>query len=225
MNLILLGAPGAGKGTQGHILSERFSIPQISTGDILRANVRNKTQLGVRAKEYMDKGVLVPDEIVVSMVVDRLKGDDCISGFILDGFPRTIRQAGALEETFNGMRKEGGIAPFIESVIGIEVDRKTLVKRLSGRRVCRKCAANYHVSFSPPQNIGMCDKCGGEIYQRDDDKEETIEARLLVYENETFPLIDYYTKKKLYRAVDGTGAVDRITKAVVEAIEKGSHNT
>jgi len=219
MNLILLGAPGAGKGTQGKILSERFSIPQISTGDILRANVRNKTQLGVRAKEYMDKGVLVPDEIVVSMVVDRIQGDDCTNGFILDGFPRTIKQAGALEETFDSMRKK------IESVIGIEVDRKTLVKRLSGRRVCRKCASNYHVSFSPPQNMGMCDTCGSEIYQRDDDKEETIEARLSVYENETFPLIDYYAKKGLYRAVDGTGAVDRITKAVVEAIEKGSHNT
>ncbi len=219
MNIVFLGAPGAGKGTQGKNLSERFKIPQISTGDILRANVRSKTALGVKAKEYMDKGVLVPDNIVVDMVVERIQTDDCVNGFILDGFPRNIRQAEALESTLNRMSKK------IDLVIGINVDRKELVRRLSGRRVCRKCGANYHVIFSPPMNIGACDKCNSEIYQRDDDKEDTIEARLKVYEDETFPLIDYYSKKQLYRAVDGIGSVDQITKSILDAIEKGRNNS
>ncbi len=219
MNIVLLGAPGAGKGTQGKNLSERFKIPQISTGDILRANVRSKTSLGLKAKEFMDKGVLVPDNIVVDMVVERIQAEDCVNGFILDGFPRNIRQAEALESTLKGMGKK------IDVVVGINVDRKELIRRLSGRRVCRKCGANYHVIFSPPMNIGACDKCNSEIYQRDDDKEETIEARLKVYEEETFPLIDYYSKKQLYRAVDGIGSVDQITKAITEAIEKGRNNS
>lgn len=219
MNIVLLGAPGAGKGTQGKNLSERYKIPQISTGDILRANVRNKTQLGVKAKEYMDRGALVPDELVVSMVVDRLQAEDCAGGFILDGFPRNIAQAEALESTLKKMGKG------IDHVIGINVDRKELIRRLSGRRVCRKCGASYHVIFSPPMNIGMCDKCGSEIYQRDDDKEDTIEARLKVYEDETFPLIEYYTKKKLYRAIDGIGGMDQITGVIAGIIEKGSNNT
>ncbi|MBI2400321.1 MAG: adenylate kinase [Deltaproteobacteria bacterium] len=217
MNIILLGAPGAGKGTQGNILSEKFRIPQISTGDILRANVRSKTQLGLKAKEYMDKGALVPDDIVVGMVVDRINEEDAKSGFILDGFPRNINQAEVLEKTLTSMGKSIG------SVIGIEVDRKELVRRLSGRRVCRKCGASYHTIFNPPLNIGMCDKCGSEIYQRDDDKEETIEARLKVYEQETFPLVEYYSRKGLYRAVDGKGSVDQITMTIVGAIE-GSDN-
>jgi len=219
MNIVLLGAPGAGKGTQGKNLSERFKIPQISTGDILRANVRSKTSLGLRAKEFMDKGVLVPDNVVVDMVVERIQAEDCINGFILDGFPRNINQAEALEGTLRGMGKK------IDVVVGINVDRKELIRRLSGRRVCRKCGANYHVIFSPPMNIGACDKCNSEIYQRDDDKEETIEARLKVYEEETFPLIDYYSKKQLYRAVDGIGSVDQITKSITEAIEKGRNNS
>lgn len=213
MNIILLGAPGAGKGTQGNILSEKFRIPQISTGDILRANVRSKTQLGLKAKEYMDKGALVPDDIVVGMVVDRINEEDARSGFILDGFPRNINQAEVLEKTLSSMGKSIG------SVIGIEVDRKELVRRLSGRRVCRKCGASYHTIFNPPVNIGMCDKCGSEIYQRDDDKEETIEARLKVYEQETFPLVEYYSRKGLYRAVDGKGSVDQITMTIVGTIE------
>ncbi len=217
MNIILLGAPGAGKGTQGNILAEKFRIPQISTGDILRANVRNKTQLGLKAKEYMDKGALVSDDIVVGMVVDRINEEDARGGFILDGFPRNINQAEVLEKTLTSMGKSIG------SVIGIEVDRKELVRRLSGRRVCRKCGASYHVIFNPPVNIGMCDKCGSEIYQRDDDKEETIEARLKVYEQETFPLVDYYSKKGLYRGIDGKGSVDQITLTIVGAIE-GSDN-
>ncbi len=219
MNLVLLGAPGAGKGTQGKGLSDKYRIPQISTGDILRANVRNKTALGLKAKEYMDKGVLVPDDIVVGMVSDRIKDEDCANGFILDGFPRNLKQAEVLGETLTRMGKR------IDHVIGIDVERKELVRRLGGRRVCRKCGANYHVIFSPPMNIGMCDKCGSEIYQRDDDREETIEARLKVYEQETFPLIEYYTRKGLYAAVDGIGTVDQITNSIVGAIEKGRSNT
>lgn len=218
MNIILLGPPGAGKGTQGKILSELYSIPQISTGDILRANVKNKTALGLKAKEFMDRGALVSDDIVVGMVEDRIRMKDCQAGFILDGFPRNINQAEVLGRTLQGMGKG------ISHVIGVEVDKKALVKRLSGRRVCRKCAANYHVVFSQPINLGICDKCGGEIYQREDDKEETIEARLEVYEQETKPLIKYYAGQGLYRAVAGTGAVDVITKIIVDAIETGSDN-
>lgn len=219
MNLILLGAPGAGKGTQGKTLSETYSIPQISTGDILRANVRNKTPLGVKAREYMDKGALVPDDVVVNMVVDRIRQDDCANGFILDGFPRNLNQAAVLSSTLEGMGKK------IDHAIGIDVERKELVRRLSGRRVCRKCGASYHVIFNPPVNIGMCDKCGSEIYQRDDDKEETIQARLKVYDQETHPLVDYYKGKGTYLAIDGIGGVDQITNLIVDAIEKGRGNT
>lgn len=219
MNIILLGAPGAGKGTQGKNLSERFRIPQISTGDILRANVRNKTALGLKAKEFMDKGALVPDDVVVNMVSDRIKEDDAQNGFILDGFPRNLKQAEVLEQTLKAAGKK------IDAVIGIEVERKELIRRLSGRRVCRKCGASYHVIFSPPMNIGMCDKCGSEIYQRDDDKEETIEARLKVYEQETFPLVEFYSGKGFYRGIDGIGTVDHITATIIGAIEQGSHNT
>jgi adenylate kinase len=213
MNLILLGAPGAGKGTQGKSLSEKYGIPQISTGDILRSNVRNRTPLGQKAREYMDKGLLVPDDIVVEMVSGRIRLEDCVKGFILDGFPRNLTQAEVLEKTLSGLGKE------IDHVIGIEVDRKELIRRLSGRRVCRKCGASYHVIFNPPVNMGMCDSCGSEIYQRDDDKEETIEARLKVYEKETFPLVEYYTRKGLYVAIDGIGSVDEITKSITDAIE------
>jgi len=219
MNIVLLGAPGAGKGTQGKNLSEHYAVPLVSTGDILRANVRNKTELGLKAREYMDKGTLVPDDIVVSMVVERISQDGCERGFILDGFPRNIAQAEALDKTLSGMGKK------IDLVIGIEVGRKVLVKRLSGRRVCRKCGENYHIIFNPTVNLGMCDKCNSELYQRDDDREETIEARLNVYEEETLPLTGYYSGKGLYVAVDGEGGVDQITGAVIEAIDKGSHNT
>ncbi|MEK6758260.1 MAG: adenylate kinase [Deltaproteobacteria bacterium] len=213
MNIILLGAPGAGKGTQGKSISDRYKIPQISTGDILRANVRSKTLLGQKAKEFMDKGALVPDDLVVEMLVDRIKSDDCVNGSILDGFPRNINQADVLDATLKAMGKK------IDFVIGIEVDRKELVRRLSGRRVCRKCGASYHVIFSPPVNIGMCDSCSSEIYQRDDDKEETIEARLKVYEAETLPLVEYYASRGLYKKIDGIGTVDHITKSIVGEIE------
>ena len=218
-DLILLVAPGAGKGTQGHCLSERYRIPQVSTGDILRQNVRSKSLLGVKAKEYMDKGALVPDAVVVDMVVGRISSEDCAAGFILDGFPRNITQARALDDMLKKLGRSIG------SVVGIEVERKELVRRLSGRRVCRKCGANYHLIFSPPVNIGVCDKCESEIYQRDDDKEDTINARLKVYEDETYPLIEYYSSMGLYRKVEGVGTVDDITGAIVRVIEKGSDNT
>ena len=212
MNIVLIGPPGAGKGTQSKLLSERFSIPQISTGDILRANVREKTPMGLRAKDYMERGVLVPDELVVEMVVDRLSQDDCARGFILDGFPRNVKQAEALEETLDKSGKK------IDAVIGFEVERRELVRRLSGRRVCRKCGATYHIIFNPPVNIDVCDRCGDELYQRDDDKEETIEARLKVYEEETLPVVEYYKKRGLYKGVNGIGSVDEINEAIVKAI-------
>ncbi len=213
MNVIFMGPPGAGKGTQAKILSERFHIPQISTGDILRMNVREKTPLGLKAKDYMEKGALVPDELVVEMVADRLKSRDCAGGFILDGFPRNVAQAEALEKTLEEMGKK------IDAVVGIEVEERELVRRLSGRRVCRNCGAVYHVIFNPPVNTDTCDKCGGELYQRDDDKEETIKARLKIYEEETRPVIEYYKERGLYRAVNGIGSVDSITENIVKAIE------
>ncbi len=218
-DMILLGAPGAGKGTQGVNLSKLYSIPQISTGDILRENVRNKTPLGAKAKGFMDRGALVTDEIVVDMVIDRIAKPDCANGFMLDGFPRNMAQAEALEAMLSKMERE------IDHVIGIEVPNKELLRRLTGRRVCRKCSASYHVIFSPPLNIGMCDKCGDEIYQRDDDKEDTIAERLKVYEEETHPLISYYTEKGLYRAIDGIGGVDSITDSITEAIDRASDNS
>lgn len=219
MNIILMGPPGAGKGTQAKILSSRYSIPQISTGDILRANVRDKTRLGIKAKEYMDRGALVPDELVVEMVAGRLSQSDCERGFLLDGFPRNVLQAGELEKTLERLGKN------IDGVVEIQVERRELVRRLSGRRVCNKCAATYHVMFTPPLNIDTCDKCGEELYQRDDDKEDTIEARLRVYEDETLPVIEYYREKDSFRAVDGIGSVDRITDAIVRAVEKRGGNT
>ncbi len=219
VNIILLGAPGAGKGTQGKNLSEHYGIAQIATGDILREHVREKTALGLKAKEYMDKGMLVPDDIVVDMVVRRIEMKDCNDGFILDGFPRNTAQAKTIESVLKEMDKEIGC------VIGIEVKKKELLRRLGGRRVCKKCSTSYHVIFNPPVNIGMCDKCGSEIYQRDDDKEETIEARLKVYSDETFPLIEYYTAQGLFKVVNGIGVVDQIAAEIIEAIEQGSDNT
>lgn len=219
VNIILLGAPGAGKGTQAKNLSEHYGIAQVATGDILRENVRGKTALGLKAKEYMDKGVLVPDDVVVDMVAGRLGMRACKDGFILDGFPRNTAQAKAIESILKETGKE------IDCVIGIDVEKKELVRRMSGRRVCKKCGTSYHVIFNPPVNIGMCDKCGSEIYQRDDDKDETIEARLKVYSDETFPLIEYYTALGLFKAVSGIGGVDQIAGEIIEAIEQGSDNT
>jgi adenylate kinase len=214
LNLILLGPPGAGKGTQSKLLSERFSVPQISTGDILRENVRESTPLGDKAKDYMDRGALVPDELVVEMVSERLKGDDCSGGFILDGFPRNIEQAGALEMTLAQDEKK------IDHVIGIEVGKAELIKRLAGRRVCKGCGAAYHLSFNPPSNDGICDSCKGELYQRDDDREVTIEERLKVYDEQTLPLVEFYRERELFRGIDGAGGVEDIKSLIVDAIGK-----
>jgi adenylate kinase len=219
VNIILLGAPGAGKGTQAKLLSEHFGIPQISTGDILRMNVREKTPLGLKAKGYMNKGALVPDDVVVGMVVGRIGEKDCKDGFILDGFPRNTAQAQALEATLKGMGRK------IDRAVGIEVEHRELMRRLGGRRQCKKCSTSYHLIFNPPVNIGICNECGSEIYQRDDDKEDTIEARLAVYREETFPLIEFYTKKGLFQVVQGIGVVDKIAGEIVEAVEQGSDNT
>jgi adenylate kinase len=212
-NLILLGPPGSGKGTQAHMMVERYYIPQISTGDILRAAVKEETSLGKEAKRYMEQGELVPDELVVSIIRDRLKASDCDGGFILDGFPRTLPQAEALDTTLKGMERE------IDYVLNIEVGKDELIRRLTGRRTCRSCGAMYHIMFNPPKNDGICAKCGGELYQRDDDKQKTIRARLQVYEKQTAPLIDYYCKRGLLRSIKGVGEIKDIFHKIVKAIE------
>ncbi len=190
MNIILLGPPGAGKGTQAKMMIDHYKIPQISTGDILRANLKERTPLGLKAKEYMDKGLLVPDEVVIDIIQARLKEADCRNGYILDGFPRTVAQAQALDKVLTGMNSG------IDHVISIDVDKGELVKRLTGRRTCRQCGRGYHVIFDPPVNKNLCDKCQGELYQRDDDNEDTVRNRLEVYDSQTFPLIQYYKEKE-----------------------------
>lgn len=212
MNLVLLGPPGSGKGTQARMMIERYNIPQISTGEILRAAVIKGTPLGREAKRYMDQGKLVPDEVVVGIVRERLKASDCTGGFILDGFPRTLPQE-ALNAALGNMGRE------IDHVVSIEADNEELIKRLTGRRTCRSCGAMYHIAFDPPTRDGVCDKCGGELYQRDDDKEETIRARLQVYEDQTAPLIEYYRKQGLLRSVDGVGEIGEIFQKIMKIIE------
>lgn len=213
VNLILLGPPGAGKGSQAKSLAERYGIPQISTGDILRAAVRDKTPLGIKAKSYMDKGVLVPDNLVVDIVAERIARDDCKQGFILDGFPRNIAQAKAVEKMMGGLGKK------TDKVINIEVSHKEIVKRLSGRRVCRNCGEGYHVIFNPPVNDNKCDKCDGELYQRDDDKEDTIEARLKVYDEQTAPLVGFYKETGSLVTIGGIGGFREITEKIVNAVK------
>jgi adenylate kinase len=212
MNLILLGPPGAGKGTQAKMMVERYHIPQISTGDILRAALKERTPLGLKAKEYMDKGLLVPDEVVIDIIKDRLKEADCRNGYILDGFPRTVAQAQALDKVLADMHTA------IDHVISIEVDKEELIKRLTGRRTCRQCGRGYHVIFDPPVNQGVCDKCQGELYQRDDDNEDTVRNRLEVYESQTFPLIQYYKEKNLLRPIDGQGSIQQIFDRIVAVL-------
>jgi len=209
MNIILLGPPGCGKGTQAKRLMEKYGVPQISTGDILRAAVRDKTPLGLQAKAVMDKGELVPDELVVKIVEQRLQEADCKAGFILDGFPRTVGQAEALEKS--------GIP--VDAAVNIGVPDEEILKRLAGRRTCRKCSAMYHLVFGPPRNEGVCDTCQGELYQRDDDREETVRNRLDVYKRQTEPLIHWYDGRNRLRTVQGTGTVDEIFNNIATILD------
>jgi adenylate kinase len=213
-NLILLGPPGAGKGTQAKLLIERYRIPQISTGDILRAAVKEQTQSGVRAKEFMDMGKLVPDDLVIEIINDRLSLPDSAAGFILDGFPRTVAQADALA----GMLKANGKS--IDHVISITVDNEALVQRVIGRLTCSGCGRGYHLVFDPPAVEGVCNACGSKLYQRDDDKEETMRARLLTYESQTAPLIEYYASLGLLRPVDGFGSIQDISDSLSKILER-----
>lgn len=213
MRMILLGPPGAGKGTQAKDLVNKYGIPQISTGDILRKNLAEKTPLGLEAKKYMDKGELVPDSVVVGIVKERLKESDCAKGYILDGFPRTVPQAEELDKALADMSTP------LDKVLSIDVPDEELVKRLSGRRTCRSCQEGYHVMFKKPKEDGKCDKCGGELYQRDDDQEESIKNRLKVYQSSTAPLIDYYKAKGLLRDVNGVGDMKEILARMVTALE------
>jgi adenylate kinase len=215
MNLILLGPPGAGKGTQAKKLVAELGIPQISTGDMLREAVKAGSPMGIKAKSYMDSGGLVPDEVVVGIVEERIQQDDCLKGFMLDGFPRTTAQADAL----SGMMEGKGIR--LDHVVCLDADKEELVRRLSGRRTCRQCMAPYHVEFNPPGKQGICDRCGGELYQRDDDKEEAIRARLVTYEKQTQPLIDYYRSRGLLRRVDGLGPVDEVYSRIKKVLGLG----
>lgn len=215
LNLLLMGPPGAGKGTQGKRLAKRYGIPIVSTGDLLRANVGDGTELGKKAKGYMDAGKLVPDALVLEMVAARLLAADCSAGFILDGFPRNTAQAEALGETLNGLGRR------VDLALGIEVPDSELVRRLCGRRVCtnKACGSGYHVEFDPPKVEGRCDDCGSDLYQRADDCEETISARLKVYGDQTRPLIKYYDDRCIFSAIDGMGEVDDITARLVNAVD------
>lgn len=215
MKLILLGPPGAGKGTQAKMLTERFSIPQISTGDILRAAVKDKTPMGLKAKQYMDTGGLVPDEVVVGIVRDRLQEADCINGFILDGFPRTVAQADALQTSLEEMDKA------LDRVISLDVDAEALVERLTGRRTCKECGRGYHIKFDPPRVDALCDTCGGSLFQRDDDQEETIRKRLQVYADQTSPLISYYRDADVLMELDGMQPIPQVQEKMLSLLQAG----
>ncbi|MDD6805752.1 MAG: adenylate kinase [Clostridiales bacterium] len=198
MKIVMLGAPGAGKGTQAKMIAEKYMIPHISTGDIFRANIKNGTELGKQAKEYMDKGQLVPDELTVKILLDRVAQEDCKNGYVLDGFPRTIPQAEVLDKALTEL------GDHIDYAIDVNVPDENIIKRMSGRRACLTCGATYHIEHVPPKKEGICDACGNELVLRDDDKPETVKNRLDVYHKQTQPLIDYYTEKNILKTVDGT---------------------
>ncbi|RDY22729.1 adenylate kinase [Romboutsia maritimum] len=212
MRIILLGPPGAGKGTQAAGIVEKYNIPHISTGDIFRKNIKEGTDLGKKAKEYMDQGLLVPDELTVGLVTDRITQKDCEKGFMLDGFPRNVSQA----EQLDTFLKEANIE--LTNVINIEVDKSILVSRAVGRRICKSCGATYHIEFNAPQNEGICNVCQGELYQRADDNEETVSKRIQVYLDETKPLADYYTKKGIISNINGEQSIDNVFKDIVAAL-------
>jgi adenylate kinase len=208
LNLILLGPPGAGKGTQGQEISSRYGIPKISTGDILRESVALKTPLGLKAKSYMDQGALVPDEVVIGLVEERLKQADCQKGFILDGFPRTIPQAKSLDKTISDSGKR------IDAVINFDLAEEEIVKRLSGRRSCPNCKAVFHISLNPPRQSGICDQCLNGLIQREDDQEETVRKRFEEYREKTSPLLEYYQKAALLHSVAGNGTISLVSKEI-----------
>jgi adenylate kinase len=210
----MLGPPGAGKGTQAKLLREKFEACQVSTGDILRKAVADQSPLGKEAFAYITRGDLVPDSVIVKLVAERLKERDCTQGFILDGFPRTIPQAQSLEEILQKM----GLG--LQSVLLVQVPHRIIVERLAGRRTCKDCGALYHLKFNPSASESVCDRCGGELLQRDDDREETISARLKVYDKQTAPLVDYYRQRGILREIDGVGSVDDIRNRLIKALEE-----
>jgi len=212
LNIILLGPPGAGKGTQAKLISEKYSIPHISTGDIFRKNISEKTPLGVKAKGYMDKGQLVPDELTIDLVKDRLQQDDCKNGFLLDGFPRTVAQAEALDEFLHEDNQS------INSSLLIDVPQEYILERMTGRRVCNSCGASYHVKFNPSKVEGKCDVCGSELIQRKDDSEETVRERLDVYSKQTQPLIQYYSDKAVLSTIDGTREIKEVFENISDIL-------
>ena len=214
MKLIMLGAPGAGKGTQAKKIAAKYDIPHISTGDIFRANIKNGTELGKKAKTYMDQGLLVPDELVVDLVVDRVNQEDCSKGYVLDGFPRTIPQAEALDKALAEMGQK------MDYAIDVDVPDENIVKRMGGRRACVGCGATYHLVYAPTKAEGICDTCGKELILRDDDKPETVQKRLNVYHEQTQPLIDYYTKEGILKEVDGTVDLNDVFAAITAILDK-----
>jgi adenylate kinase len=219
VRLVLLGPPGAGKGTQARMLGEKLHAPQIASGDLLRAAVRDKTPLGIRARGFMDKGALVPDDLVLSLIDERLDHDDATPGFILDGFPRSVPQAEALEQMLKGRNEH------LDGVVAIFVPDEEIVKRISGRRTCRKCGAMYHLIYDPPRNPGLCNECNGELYQREDDSEDTVRMRLEVYNNATKPLFEYYGRSGLLAKIDGVGRPEDILERILKALGNGKAAT
>ena len=214
MKVIMLGAPGAGKGTQAKKIASKYQIPHISTGDIFRANIKEGTELGKKAKEYMDQGLLVPDELVVDLVVDRVKQDDCKNGYVLDGFPRTIPQAEALDKALAALGEK------MDYAINVDVPDENIVKRMGGRRACVGCGATYHIKYNPTKVEGICDVCGEKLILRDDDKPETVKNRLSVYHEQTQPLIDFYAKKNVLAEVDGTKDMEEVFEDIVKILGK-----
>lgn len=212
MKIIMLGAPGAGKGTQAKMIAERYRIPHVSTGDIFRANIKNGTELGLEAKKYMDQGLLVPDELTVKILLDRVAQEDCKNGYVLDGFPRTIPQAKVLDDALSKLGEK------IDYAVNVDVPDENIVKRMSGRRACVSCGATYHIEHIPPKKEGICDVCGQGLILRDDDKPETVQNRLKVYHEQTQPLIDFYSEKGVLRTVDGTVDMKDVFEAIVSIL-------
>ena len=208
MKIIMLGAPGAGKGTQAKMIADKYGVPHVSTGDIFRANIKNGTELGMEAKKYMAQGLLVPDELTVRILLDRVAQDDCKNGYVLDGFPRTIPQAEVLDSELTKL------GDHIDYAINVDVPDENIVKRMSGRRACLTCGATYHIEHVPPKKEGICDVCGSELVLRDDDKPETVKNRLNVYHEQTQPLIDFYTEKGVLKTVDGTVPMEEVFAAI-----------